>query len=108
MRFGIYYRITPTRTFVWNSWWHRVRVRPKKNLFMIEYEPPYHRVQTKLWIDFLKTTHGRSRLFLHTIKVWHTRKRTRILRKWEGQPLYEVMVNVKNYGHMEILKTVPV
>lgn len=108
MRSDIYYRITRTRQFLWNNRWSRIVVMPKKNFFVLPYERPYHRHHTNLWIDFLKTKHKKSRLFLHTVKIWHIRKRTRVLTNWKGEPLYEVMINVRNYGHKEVLKTVPV
>ena len=101
------YRITPTPTFWWNNRWQK-RVKPKKHVFAIEWEPPYHRHHTKLWIDFLKKTKGRKVLYLHTIHLDVTLWYKRVLKRHKREDLIEVMIPTKHMGKLQIVKTVRV
>ena len=103
-----FYRITPTSTCTLNNRWHHP-VKPKKAIFFIDYELPYHREHTAIWIDFLKSTKNRRTLYLHTVKIDAIRIRRRILKRWKGTDLIEVVMPViYKTGHLEVLKTVRV
>lgn len=101
-------RLCPTDTLTFNNHWY-TPVKPKKAIFFLDYELPYQREHTKMWVDFLKTTHHRKVLYLHTLKLEASRIRRRVLTTWKGVDLVEVILPLIYWsGHKELVKTVRV
>jgi len=116
-----FWRITKTPTFVLNNRWKNVFVWPKQHVFFIPYykfvnydthfyktKEEYYTSLINLWINFLKRSHNKRVLYLHTAAIEYSKKELRILQKWKDEELWEIMIPVERLGRISIEKTLRV
>lgn len=88
-------RLTPSKSFTLNNRWYD-NVQPKHTLFFV---PPYED-QIVRWAKFLCNSHNRAKIFVHLVKVHCSRPKERILARYYGKPLFEIMVREEDLGHI--------
>jgi len=101
-----FYRICPTQTFTLNNRWY-TPVFPKKSVFFIPYKSEkdidtYKHID--LWINFLKRTHNKRILYLYLVDVEYSTCKKRVLEIWKGEPLWEIIIDVKHLGHRHLIR----